>query len=523
MKIYVTSDRISFNSSCVAHLYSITLLNICATLFKHSAFNKVNVQAIAMKKILTAFFLFVAAITNATDHLVSSAEEANKLLNSAKPNDKVILKDGIYKNAVIKFTNTNITFTAEHGGKVFFEDNSTLSFAGKENIVEGFVWQNGGKDLDTKNVIEFKNGKELANHCKLKNCSIIGYNTVDLNTDNKWVSLFGTYNTVEHCLLKDKFNRGATLTVWLDGTTEAHHTISYNYFLNRQNGPEVDNGLESIRIGDSKSSFTPAHCVVAFNRFEQCDGEIEIISNKSCHNSYLHNSFVNNNGGLTLRHGNDCLADGNFFDGADKPKAYGVRFIGEGHVAINNYFYHLNGGSGKDPFRTPVSFLNGLVNTPINGYFQVRRAVLVNNIFVNCNMPAIRVGAFSKREGMTVAPDTILIKVNLIFDDAGKVGNVYEELTAPSNLTIKNNGLIGEYLKANQNGFVLMGNKGKRDGFNWIKDGKGNMLTSVEAKAALTYNTGVGANWVEPSIANEVKKRKYTITAVSEVGPVWMK
>jgi poly(beta-D-mannuronate) lyase len=90
----------------------------------------------------------------------------------------------------------------------------------------------------------------------------------DLNTDNKWVSIYGTYNTFTHCLLKDKFNKGATLVVWLDGKTEAHHTISYNYFLNRQNGPNADNGLESLRIGTSETSFTPAHCVVAFNRFE---------------------------------------------------------------------------------------------------------------------------------------------------------------------------------------------------------------------------------------------------------------
>jgi poly(beta-D-mannuronate) lyase len=476
-----------------------------------------------MKKILLPLLLLVTLAAQATKHVATTIEQANTMLNTAKPNDTVLLKDGVYANAVIKFSNNNICFAAQHPGKLFLEGNSTLSFAGKGNTIDGLVWQNGGKDLDTKSVIEFKNGKEVATYCTLSNCSIVGYNTSDLNTDNKWVSLFGTYNTVTHCLLKDKFNRGATLTVWLDGSTEAHHTISYNYFLNRQNGPNVDNGLESMRIGDSKTSFTPAHCVVAFNRFEQCDGEVEIISNKSCHNSYLHNTFVNNDGGLTLRHGNDCLVDGNFFDGAEKPKSYGVRFIGEGHVAINNYFYHLNGSAGKDAFRTAVSFLNGLVNTPINGYFQVRRGVLVNNIFVNCNMPSIRMGAFSKREGMTVAPDTILIKENLVFDDAGKVGNVYEELTAPANLTMKSNGIIAKNIQANNAGFILMDSKGKRDGFNWIKDSKGKIITSTEAKAAMTYNNGVGASWLPEAIQNATQKKKYSYLSAVEMGPVWMK
>jgi poly(beta-D-mannuronate) lyase len=340
--------------------------------------------------------------------------------------------------------------------------------------------------------------------------------------DNKWVSVYGTYNTVINCLLKDKFNRGATLTVWLDGITEAHHTICYNYFLNRQNGPDVDNGLESIRIGDSKTSFTPAHCVVAFNRFEKCDGEIEIISNKSCHNSYLHNTFVNNDGGLTLRHGNDCLVDGNFFDGAEKEKSYGVRFIGEGHVAVNNYFYHLN-GSPNNPFRSPVTIVNGLVNTPINGYFQVRRAVIADNIFVNNILPNIRVGAFSKRAGMTVQPDTILIEHNFMLDENGQSQEVYEELTKSLHLTIKNNQMLGQKLSNKINGFELLSYKGfKRDGFDWIKDGKGKFVASSESKAAITQNIGVGANWVEPTIIKEIKKRKYTILSAKEVGPTWL-
>ncbi len=476
-----------------------------------------------MKKISFLLALTISIQANATNHIAASVDEANKLLKAALPADTITLKDGTYKNASIKFTNNNICFVAEHAGKVFFEENSTLSFAGEKNIVEGFVWQNGGKDLNTKSVIEFKNGKEEAKHSALLNCSIVGYNTADLNIDNKWVSVYGVYNTVSKCLLKDKFNRGATLTVWLDGVTQAHHTICYNYFLNRQNGPDVDNGLESMRIGDSKTSFTNAHCVVAFNRFEKCDGEIEIISNKSCHNSYLHNTFINNDGGLTLRHGNNCLVDGNVFDGADKSKSYGVRFIGEGHVAINNYFYHLNGAPSQ-AFRSPVTIVNGLVNTPINGYYQVRRAVVTDNVFVNNILPNIRIGAFSSREGMTVAPDTLLIKNNVLFDDIGRAGVVYEELTKPFHLTIQNNKLVGNGLTTNVKGFTTQKFKGsKRDGFDWIKDGKGKIISSVEARVKLIDNIGVGADWVEPNIKQRVEKSKYTLLAANEVGPTWMK
>jgi poly(beta-D-mannuronate) lyase len=474
-----------------------------------------------MKEIFLFFLCSTALQVFATDHVVSSIDEANKILNTAKPNDKIILKAGVYKDAVIKFNNNEIAFVAEHGGKVFFEGNSTLSFSGKKIIIDGFVWQKGGKGLQTQSVIEFRYNKQEALYSILKNCVIDEYNTADYNEDNKWISVYGTYNTVTNCAVKNKYNRGATLVVWLDGTTEAHHTISYNYFFNRQNGPNVDNGLESLRIGTSQTSFTPAHCVVVFNVFEDCDGEIEIISNKSCFNSYIHNTFLNSSGGLTLRHGNNCLVDGNFFDGSKKPEAYGVRFIGEGHIAINNYFYALNGAQ-KNAFRAPVTLVNGLVNTPLNGYYQVKRAVVDNNVFVNCETPVIRVGAFSKREGMTLAPDSFVIQNNIIINEIGKGNEVYEEKSTPANATIQNNILLGKFSSKTQKGFQLYETKSfKRNGFESVTDADGKIITSIDLKANLINYINVGANEVHIDLQVEFEKRKYTVLSAKEVGPIW--
>ena len=166
-----------------------------------------------MKKLLFIVAFINVLLCNATTHLATTISEVNQLLNTALPNDTVLLKDGIYKNAVIKFTNSNILFIPQHAGKVFFQENSTLSFAGNKIVIDGFVWQNGGKDLNTKSVIEFKNNNEQASYSTVANCIIDGYNTVDLNTDNKWISMYGEYNTVTHCELKNKYNRGATLVV----------------------------------------------------------------------------------------------------------------------------------------------------------------------------------------------------------------------------------------------------------------------------------------------------------------------
>jgi hypothetical protein len=45
-------------------------------------------------------------------------------------------------------------------------------------LIEGFVWQNGGKDLESKSVIEFKNGKDLSTKSIVQNCAIVGYNAI---------------------------------------------------------------------------------------------------------------------------------------------------------------------------------------------------------------------------------------------------------------------------------------------------------------------------------------------------------
>jgi len=474
-----------------------------------------------MKQLITSLCIVLSLHAAATDHTASTIEEANTLLTKANSGDKIILKDGSYNNAAIKFKNTNVTFVAEHAGKVFLEGDSYIWLAGSNNTVSGFVFRNGGHTLKNKQVIQFRiNESEFATHSRVEDCVIDQYNNDDKETVNTWVGLYGEYNTVTHCLFRNKDNKGPTLVVWLQEGKAAHHTVSYNYFWGRQNGANADNGLESIRVGDSKTSMTDAHCVVAFNRFEECDGEIEIISNKSCHNTYLHNTFYNCDGGLTLRHGNRCLADGNFFDGANKPKSYGVRIIGEGHAVINNYFYHLN-GSPTQAFRAPVTVVNGLANTPINGYFQVKTAYITSNVFVNCVLPDIRIGAYSKREGMTVAPDSVLVNDNLFYDDAGKVGDAFESLTDAQHLTMKNNKAIGEYLKANAKGITQLSAKGvTRNEHVQIKDAKGNILSSASNRIENNYNAG--ADVVDAMLAKEAAKTKYSFVTPAQVGPQWM-
>ena len=85
-------------------------------------------------------------------------------------------------------------------------------------------------------------------------------------------------------------------------------------------------------------------------------------------------------GTLTLRHGNNCRVEDNVFIGNEAKGSGGVRVIGEGHHVTGNRFQDLSG----DDERSALCFMLGIPDSPANGYFQVKRAKITNNLFLNC-------------------------------------------------------------------------------------------------------------------------------------------
>lgn len=470
--------------------------------------------------------VFLNNILYAKDYWADTPEEAEEYFRNACAGDRVFLKNGVYKNAAITLINdcgtesAPVFFMAETPGRVYFEGNSMLRIAGKYLGISGFVWRNGGEGLGSRPVIEFRSENKIAEYCVLSDCVIDDYNSGRKeNIENKWVSLYGRYNTVTRCLFKNKINRGPTVTVWLDNKEPAYHTISFNYFKIRGNAHNDSNGLETIRIGDSRTSFTEAHCVVAFNRFEDCDGEIEIISNKSCRNSYLHNTFYTNDGGLTLRHGNNCLVSGNFFFGGNKKLSYGVRIIGEGHAVINNYFFALKGGESAG-FRSAICIVNGITNSPLNGYFQVRNALIAGNIFVNCPAPVIYSG-FNTRQEAQLAPQHVKIQENLFYADFGISGSAYAEATPTETLQLARNFIVGYTVPSKMIGFTKVSRKGiKRNGYKL--DGLSDQLSKTFDTIIPVLNK-YGSSYISPSISNLMGNRKFSYLTPSDVGPLWLR
>jgi poly(beta-D-mannuronate) lyase len=352
------------------------------------------------------------SIVSAANTLVDDKSSFDAAVSNASPGDTIKLKNGTWTNTTLGFyangTEENpIIVTAETAGEVVLKGSSRIEIYGKYLEVHNLDFKDGA--LSSGHVVEFRKGSsELAENCRLTNCRILNYNPSSDETEYKWVSVFGKNNRVDHCTFSGKNHEGALLVVWLNGSAN-NHRIDHNYFSDI---PRLDrNGAETIRIGTSTNSMTVSRTIVEHNVFEKCDGELEIISNKSNFNIYRYNTFINNDGGLTLRHGNDCDVYGNFFFGAAGKSCGGVRIIGERHKVYNNYFQDLE-GQGT---RSAISMMNGVPNSPLNRYFQVKNGEVVHNTIVNCRQ-AFAFGVGNNDE-LSLPPLDCIIANNVVDED----------------------------------------------------------------------------------------------------------
>lgn len=436
-----------------------------------------------MQKQLLYLLIFVFSVSAyARKTTVTTASAINN--GSWVAGDTLVMRNGTWTNQAISLTaNGNaakpVVLEAETAGKVILNGASRLSIGGSYVVVSGLYFLNG--TLSGSSVVEFRTS-DNATHCTLKNTAIVNYNPALNTVDSKWVSMYGTYNTVDHCSFENKNNSGTLLVVWLTSGVGAYHTISNNYFGYRNsnldiNGDEL-NGQEIIRVGDSSTSMTTASVTVSGNFFEKCNGEIEVISNKSCGNLYTNNLFLECKGMLTLRHGNSCTVTGNYFFGNGVAESGGVRIIGENHKVYNNYFDKLR-GSG---YRAALCMVRGKENSALSEYFQVKNALVAFNTMVDCTQ-AFSIN-YNSSELLTLPPVNSVIAHN----------HVYNTSTSNNNVTIDQNYVSGMTLTWKNN---LM-NQGKYTDFSYNST---QIITGKDAKMTLA---GSSINMYEPAANSQL-------------------
>lgn len=377
--------------------------------------------------ILTLLLFAFTSRVDANSIRVQNKAELEKAIAVAQPGDEIVLSNGVWKDIQIKFTGQGteskpITLRAETAGKVSLEGESCLNIGGEYLVVSGICFKNG--HTPTESVIEFKLGEVVANHCRVTDCVIDSYEQSQRDRADYWIEFWGRHNQLDHCNIVGKSNSGPTILVQLKGNENIKnfHQIVNNHFgpRPRKGGPHG----ETIQIGDSNSSMSPCNLLVANNLFDRCNGEVEVISNKSNFNEYRNNVFYKCEGSLVLRLGSYCVVDGNYFIGDEKSDNMGgIRIVGTGHWIVNNYFYNLKGQN----FRSPLSVMNGVPKSPLNRYPQVTDLVVAYNTWINCKSPwQFSVGTnISQKDVLPLSeirsarPIRTIVANNIIYNEKG--------------------------------------------------------------------------------------------------------
>jgi poly(beta-D-mannuronate) lyase len=358
-----------------------------------------------------------ASAESGSRQVVRDQQEYASAVRSLRPGDTLVLADGTWPDFQIVLTGKGrparpITLTAQTPGGVILTGQSNLRMSGEFLQVSNLVFRDGWSP--TGEVVSFRRSRSArANNSRVTGVVIDRFNLPDRSQSDHWIALYGRGNRFDHNHIVGKTNAGATLVVVRDAQQglDNRHRIDHNYFGPRPN--LGSNGGETIRVGTSHDSMSDSHTVVENNWFEGCNGEVEIVSNKSGGNVYRGNVFVRSRGALVLRHGDGNLVEDNVFLGGNEPHTGGIRVINRRQTVRNNYLEGLAG----DGFASALTVMYGVPDSPVNRYVQVDRAVIENNTWVNPRSIFLGAGMDQER---SAAPTNSRMSRNLIVNDDGR-------------------------------------------------------------------------------------------------------
>jgi poly(beta-D-mannuronate) lyase len=379
------------------------------------------------------------AAAAATTYHVSSPAQLSALPSTLPAGSEVILADGLYAGVNLTLTAagtaTNpVRFRAANPGEARFAGSTQLQFRGSWLVVEGLTFdgeRDAGWPRNSSGVIRLAAG---SSDMVIRDCRFHRFDQLSQVESAFWIQVYGYRHTIEYCSFEGKLSErpviamtpaedsGAPQGSYPTKDLPRRHRIRYCYFGERT--AIGSNGYETIRIGDSSTQMYAMESVVEHCLFERAiygpditGYEPEVISNKSRFNLYRYNTFRNNKGGLVLRHGDDCVVEGNFFFGEPGSRmGAGVRVIGLRHLIRNNHFETIDGQG----IRAAISVMKGTgeweEDSTDNTYETASFTRIFHNTVVRCYQP-LHLGLTTPSSG-TVAPRGVEVRHNLIESDA---------------------------------------------------------------------------------------------------------
>jgi poly(beta-D-mannuronate) lyase len=284
-------------------------------------------QTSCMAKRCLLFILCVtaAARLSAATINVASLSALQTAINNAAPGDVIILANGVYTasaDVTISKQGTAalpITISAQTAGGAEIKGTAGFSIVSPARyiIISGFKFTHNASQATMASGTSF---------CRWTR------NVFQTPGAGENLLINGDDHEVDHNTFQHKNAMGRFIAVRGAGSQIAQRLyIHHNYFLDQQ--PQTENGAETLQFGLSGYSLSSSNSVIAYNLFENCAGESELISVKSSAVTIRYNTFRNCPAQFTLRHGNRCIVYGNYF--INTP---GIRIFGDDHKIFSNHF-----------------------------------------------------------------------------------------------------------------------------------------------------------------------------------------
>jgi len=406
-----------------------------------------STETIAITEDLTVSAVFTEGEYEGRTINVSTASELETALEEMLPGDEIIVADGSYEDVSVSLSNLGGSSTSPVVVRAANQGEVTISGSGQFSLTNCAYITFSGFNFDVEVYTLFKlygcNNIRIS-HNVFKNTGDDGSKLIIIGDEWDNTTCVSHHNRIDYNLFDTKTDGGAWVVI--DGShggtpqVSQYDRIDHNHF--RFNGPRATNEKETIRIGMSDLSLSSAFCTVENNLFEECDGDPEIISVKSCDNYIRNNTFLKCLGTVSLRHGDRTEVSGNFFLGQNKTGEYtnddnetstigcgGVRVYGKDHKIFNNYFEGLTGSlwdaactlTCGDALNTNVTNSSDLTK-----HYVVENLEFTHNTLVN-NASDIEIGY---RDDWGKAPINCLIANNVIVQDANAVCSIITEGTA---------------------------------------------------------------------------------------------
>ena len=275
---------------------------------------------------------------------VANQDEFKKAAGMANAGDEIVIANGNYSGWEVSVNTYGtadkpIVIRAETAGNVVFTGDvkkPVFQVTGSYTEISGLTFwgckvfkATGGNGV----LVVLKDAK----YCRVTGCSFTKNSAMA-----QFMAIFviagkAEHNRVDHCSFTGNLNNQELQVKITEDAVPLFTLIDHNEFKDKDRVTwEVFNGGECVQIGQEPVMLGTKYpyAVVRDNRFIRCNGEPEVISNKSSGNIYSHNYFEDCQGELVMRGGHDCLIDSNTFKGCKG----GIRINGTHHIVTNNSF-----------------------------------------------------------------------------------------------------------------------------------------------------------------------------------------